>query len=66
MNNLSSSYEKILETLQSIEQKMNFRRQHRQPRLSDLELIALSLTAEYLSIDSECQLLGSYPSRWER
>lgn len=56
MNNLSASYEKILRTLQNIEPKTNFRGQHRRPRMSDIEVIALSLTAEYLSIDSECQL----------
>jgi hypothetical protein len=62
MNNLSASYEKILETLQTIEQKTNFRGQHRQPKMSDIELIALSLTAEYLGIDSECDLFRKIPN----
>jgi hypothetical protein len=42
----------------------------RQPKLSDKELIALSLTAEYLCIDSEYQLFRMLPfslkSRIER
>lgn len=62
MNNLSASYEKILETLQAIEPKMNFRRQIRTPKLSDLELIALAITAEYMSLDSESQLFRMIPS----
>lgn len=61
MNNFSASYEKILGTLQNIEQKANFRNQHRRPRMSDIEVIALSLTAEYMGIDSECQLFRMMP-----
>jgi hypothetical protein len=61
MNNLGASYEKILKTLQHIESKSNFRGQHRRPRMSDLEVIALSLTAEYMGIDSECQLFRVMP-----
>lgn len=61
MNNFSASYEKILGTLQNIEQKANFRNQHRRPRMSDIEVIALSLTAEYMGIDSECQLFRIMP-----
>jgi len=30
--------------------------QRRKPKLSDLELIALSLSSEYMGIDSECDL----------
>ena len=41
------SYEKMLETLQGIEQKSNFRNQHRLPRMSDIEVPTLFLTAEY-------------------
>lgn len=34
---------------------MNFLNQKRKPKLSDIELIAIDLTAEYMSIDSEYQ-----------
>ena len=61
MNNFSASYEKILRTLQMVEPKSNFLNQHRLPKLSDMELIALSLTAEFLSVDSECQLFRVMP-----
>jgi len=59
-----------LETIQQIEHKMNFLNQIRQPRLSDIELIAIDLTSEYMSIDSEYQLFRVLPeelrSRIER
>ena len=55
MNNLKQSYEVILTVLRKVEQKDNFLSQIRAPKLSDIELIALVLTAEYLSIDSEYQ-----------
>lgn len=61
MNNFSASYEKILRTLQIVEYNSNFLGQHRRPKLSDIELIALALTAEYMSIDSECQLFRIMP-----
>lgn len=35
---------------------MNFLNQIRKPKLSDIELIAIDLTSEYMSIDSEYQL----------
>lgn len=41
---------------------MNFLNQIRKPKLSDIELIAIDLTAEYMSIDSEYQLFRSLPS----
>lgn len=56
MDNFSASYEKILKTLQMVETKNNFLSQHRTSKLSDIELIALSLTGEFFGIDSECQL----------
>ncbi|MDH6311115.1 hypothetical protein M2451_003971 [Dysgonomonas sp. PFB1-18] len=61
MNNFSANYEKILETLQDFESKMNFLNQIRKPKLSDIELIAIDLTSEYMSIDSEYQLFRSLP-----
>lgn len=61
MNNLKQSYEVILTVLRKVEQKDNFLSQIRTPKLSDIELIALVLTAEYLSIDSEYQLFRMMP-----
>lgn len=61
MNNLKQSYEVILTVLRKVEQKDNFLSQIRTPKLSDIELIALVLTAEYLSIDSEYQLFWMMP-----
>lgn len=56
MNNFSANYLKILETLQQVEPKMSFLNQKRKPKLSDVELIAVDLTAEYMRNDSEYQL----------
>jgi len=56
MNNFKSNYNKILEVLKSITEKEQFLKQKRKPKLKDIELIAMNLTAEYMSIDSECQL----------
>ena len=61
MNNLKQSYEVILTVLKKIESNVNFLNQIRTPKLSDIELIALVLTAEYLSIDSEYQLFRMMP-----
>ena len=62
MDNFFQSYEQILMTLKEIEPKVNFLNQIRTPKLSDIELISMSLTAEYLSIDSEYQLFRKIPS----
>ena len=56
MNNFKANYNKILEVLKSITEKEQFLKQKRKPKLKDIELIAMNLTAEYMSIDSECQL----------
>lgn len=56
MNNFRENYNKILEVLKSITEKEQFLKQKRKPKLKDIELIAMNLTAEYMSIDSECQL----------
>ena len=70
MNNFRESYEQILKVLKSVEKKASFLKQVRQPKLSDIELISVALTAEYLSIDSEYQLFRKLPknlaSRIER
>lgn len=61
MNNFTTKYEKILEILKQFETKSNFLNQIRCPRLSDIELIAVDLTAESFSIDSEHQLFRVLP-----
>ncbi len=62
MNNLNAIYERILEVLQKISKQQLMSYQRRKPKLSDLELISLSLTAEYLGIDSENDLFRKLPS----
>ena len=61
MNNFGSNYDKILEILKSITKKESFLTQIREPKLKDIELIAMNLTSEYMSIDSECQLFRIMP-----
>lgn len=61
MNNFGSNYDKILEILKSITKKESFLTQIREPKLKDIELIAMNLTSEYMSIDSECQLFRIIP-----
>jgi hypothetical protein len=61
MNNFGSNYRKIMETLRSIESKKELLHQIRQPKLSDIELIGIDLTAEYMGIDSEYQLFRMLP-----
>lgn len=62
MNDFKANYDKILEVLRIITKKESFLIQIREPKLKDIELIAMNLTAEYLSIDSECQLFRVLPS----
>lgn len=56
MNNLIQNYEKILNELRENCSHIQSRHQIRKPKLSDMELVALNLTAEYMSINSELQL----------
>lgn len=62
MHNFEANYNKILGTLQLNIEKDNFIVQKRKPKLSDIELIAIDLTAEYMSIDSEHQLFRDLKS----
>ena len=61
MSNFTRNYEKILKTLQSVESNMYFLNQIRKPKLSDIELIAIDLTSEFLGIDSERDLFRKLP-----
>ena len=62
MHNFTANYEKILEVLKKLEFKSeNFLTQIRKPKLTDLQVIAINLTSEYMSIDSEYQLFRILP-----
>ena len=56
MNNLVQNYKIILEKLIENCSHIKSFSQVRQPKLSNLELVALNLTAEYMSYNSELQL----------
>lgn len=62
MHNFRANYEKILEVLKKLELgSENFLFQIRKPKLTDLRIIAINLTSEYMSIDSEHQLFRILP-----
>ena len=61
MNNLNANYERILEVLRKISKDQLLPYQRRQPKLSNLELISLKLTAEFMRIDSENDLFRKLP-----
>ena len=56
MNNLIENYEIILNNLKSTCEDIESFNQVRKPKLSNLELVAINLTAEYMSINTELQL----------
>ena len=62
MHNFQANYGKILKVLKELDSKMDYLHQIRKPKLRDKELIAIDLTSEYMSIDSECQLFRILPS----
>ena len=61
INNLEQSYKKILEILSKFFRNKLQNHQRRTPKISDLEAVSLVITAEYLSIDSECHLFRKTP-----
>jgi len=61
MNNLGANYERISEVLRKISNENLLPYQRRTPKLKDLELISLALTAEFMSIDSENHLFRQIP-----
>jgi len=61
MNNLNANYERILEVLRKLSKEQLISYQRRTPKMSDLELISLSLTSEFLGIDSESDLFRKIP-----
>ncbi len=63
MHNFTANYEKILKVLKKLElDSENFLFQIRKPKLTDLRIIAINLTSEYMSIDSEHQLFRILPA----
>lgn len=56
VNNLIQNYKIILKELTHTCKYITASKQIRLPKMSDLELEALNLTAEYMSINSELQL----------
>lgn len=62
MSNLGSSYTKILGLLHELEPQDNFLKQRRLPKLSDKQLLALSLAAESLGLDSGRHLFKQLPT----
>ena len=50
MNNLDANYKRILEVLRKISNENLLSYQRRTPKLKDLELISLALTAEFMGI----------------
>ena len=63
MHNIKANFDKIIEVIKEIivdeiDSKGNYLRRGTKPKFSDIEVIALSLTAECLSIDSENYLFA--------
>lgn len=57
------NYDKFLEVLKSLGfERESFLPQIRKPKLSDLSIMALAFTAEYMGIDNEYQLFRVLPS----
>lgn len=56
MSNIAKNYFKILEVLNSLNIQQEINKPGRKSKMSDLEVVALSFTAEYMSIDSENSL----------
>ena len=61
MNNLNENFERILEVLRKISKERLLPYQRRHLKLSDLELVSLSLTAEFMGIDRENDLFRKLP-----
>ena len=58
MHDIYSNFIKILETVKSLDLSLfdasgNVTRHGMKPQFSDIEVISLALTAEYMSLDSE-------------
>ena len=57
MSNIVKNYFRVLEVISSLNFELEFKSGvGRKEKMSDLEIVALSLTAEFMSIDSENSL----------
>ncbi len=57
MTNIVKNYFRVLEVISSLNFELDFKSGiGRKPKMSDIEVVALSLTAEFMSIDSENSL----------
>ena len=57
MSNIVKKYLRVLEVISSLNFELEFKSGvGRKEKMSDLEIVALSLTAEFMSIDSENSL----------
>lgn len=63
MHNFTANYEIILKVLKQISEETLLPYQRRKPMLSDIEVVSINLTAEYLGIDSECDLFRKLPPK---
>lgn len=63
MSNLQRFYTKFLSLLHGVEDRHNFFKPIRKPKVSDIEIIALSLAAEASGIDSELSLFKQLPDK---
>lgn len=61
MHNFTANYEKILDVLYRFTSENILPYQRRTPKLKDIEVVSLCLTAEYMSIDSENHLFRLLP-----
>ncbi|WP_449536193.1 IS982 family transposase [Flavobacterium psychroterrae] len=63
MSNIIKNYLRVLEVISSLNCELEFKSDvGRKPKMSDLEIVALSLTAEFMSIDSENSLFKQISS----
>lgn len=70
MHSIKTNFDKILDLLkdilnEEIDTKGNYKRRGVVPGFSDLEVMALSLIAEYLSIDNENYLFSKLAAEYE-
>ena len=64
MHNFEEIYERILDVLRNISSEQLQKYQRRCPKMSDLEVVCLSLVGEYLGIDSENDMFRKLPPRF--
>lgn len=67
MHNIKSNFDKIFQTIKSLnsglfDEQDNVIKPGKKPQFSDLEVISLALTAEYMSLDSENWLFNKIKS----